>query len=156
MSVDNLPVNELKILNIFGTLCNFDNAYYDDTTNALTTQSQAAAYFQRNVDVGGNLRMGVETIVTDSITGVISYTDSGENILVKKNGVTYILTPTILSYLSTITSNVQTQINNFVTGQSNDINSQTMKFYNAINTGGNSGIISIGNFTVPDYTGSIK
>ena len=54
-------------------------------------------------------------------------------------------------------SNVQTQITNLTgtVGQLNDTNSQVMKFYNAINTGGNYGtIISIGNFTVPDYTGS--
>jgi hypothetical protein len=47
--------------------------------------------------------------------GVTSYTDTSGNIKVSLNGVTYTITPTILKYLSTITSNVQTQINNITT-----------------------------------------
>jgi hypothetical protein len=116
MSVDNLPVNELKNLDVFGTFCNYDNSYYLDNSATLITAAYAGAFFQRNIDVGGNLRLGVETSVTDAITGITTYTDTGGNILCKKNGVLYSISPTILSYLSTISSNVQTQISNLVAG----------------------------------------
>jgi len=108
--VDDLQINELKSLNCFGVFSNLDNAYYDDDDDELHIDTQAQAYFQRNIDVGGSLRLGVETSV--KIDGVTTYTNSGGNILVKINGVTYTITPTILSYISTISDNIQTQINN--------------------------------------------
>ena len=108
--VDDLPINELKSLNCFGVFSNLDNAYIDDDDNELHTDTQAQAYFQRNVDIGGSLRLGIEVATTDAVTGVTTYTDTGGNILVKINGITYTLTPQILKYLSTITSDYATTI----------------------------------------------
>ena len=82
--VDDLQINELKSLNCFGVFSNLDNAYYDDDDDELHIDTQAQAYFQRNVDVGGSLRLGVETSVTDADTGIVTYTNSGGSILVKK------------------------------------------------------------------------
>ena len=82
--VDNLPINELKSLTCFGIFSNFDNAYYDDDDNELHIDTQAAAYFQRNVDVGGSIRLGIEVATTNAETGVTTYTDTGGNLLVKK------------------------------------------------------------------------
>ena len=143
-----LTYNNFKSTTIKGS---FNNLDYPDGSII------ASANFQRNVDIKGNLNLGNETSTTNATTNITTYTDTGGNILFKINGITYTITPTILSYLSTLNSNVQTQITNLTgtVGQLNDTNSQVMKFYNAINTGWNYGtIISIGNFTVPDYTGS--
>jgi len=109
--VDDLQINELKSLNCFGVFSNLDNAYYDDDDNELHTDTQAQAYFQRNVDVGGNLRLGIEKSTTTN--GVTTYTDTGGNILVKIEGVTYTITPTILKYLSTITNDYATTIQGY-------------------------------------------
>jgi len=110
--VDDLPINELKSLNCFGVFSNLDNAYIDDDDDELHTDTLAQAYFQRNVDIGGSLRLGIETSTTTS--GVTTYTNTGGNILVKINNVSYTLTPTILSYLKNISSDIQTQVNNII------------------------------------------
>jgi hypothetical protein len=75
--------------------------------------NQANAKFKRNVLVGGDLTLGLETSTTTN--GLTTYTNTGGNILVKKNGITYVLTPTILSHLSTINDNIQDQIDNITT-----------------------------------------
>ena len=75
--------------------------------------NQANAKFKRNVLIGNDLTLGLETSTTTN--GVTTYTNTGGNILVKQNGITYTLTPTILSYLSTISENIQDQIENITT-----------------------------------------
>ena len=113
--VDELEINELKSLNCFGVFSNLDNAYYDDDDDDLHTDTQAQAYFQRNVDVGGSLRLGVETSVTDADTEEVTYTNLGGEILVRIEGATYILTPQKIAYLTSITSDIQDQLASYVT-----------------------------------------
>jgi hypothetical protein len=90
---------------VFGNFVNCDDIK--------TGGNQANAKFKRNVLIGGDLTLGLETSITTN--GVTAYTDTGGNIIVKKNGITYTLTPTILSYLSTINDNIQDQIDNITT-----------------------------------------
>jgi len=87
---------------VFGNFVNCDDIK--------TGGNQANAKFKRNVLIGGDLTLGLETSTTTS--GVTTYTDTGGNILVKINGITYTLTPTKIKHLSTISSDIQTQINN--------------------------------------------
>jgi hypothetical protein len=100
-----LTYNNFKSTTIKGS---FNNLDYPDGS------IQASANFQRNVDIKGNINLGNETSTTDATTNVTTYTDTGGNILVKINGITYTITPTILSYLNTLNSNVQTQITNII------------------------------------------
>jgi hypothetical protein len=90
---------------VFGNFVNCDDIK--------TGGNQANAKFKRNVLIGGDLTLGLETSTTTN--GVTAYTDTGGNIIVKKNGITYTLTPTILSHLSTISSNIQDQIDDITT-----------------------------------------
>ena len=64
----------------------------------------ASGNFQRDLNVGNNLSLGLE-ISSTGASGVITYTDTGGNISFKLSGVTYTLTPTILKYLSTLNLN---------------------------------------------------
>jgi len=88
---------------VFGTFTNCD---------VVAGGTQANAKFKRNVLIGGDLTLGLETSTTTN--GVTTYTDISGNIKFKINGVSYTITPTILSYLTTINSNIQTQINNII------------------------------------------
>jgi len=90
---------------VFGSFVNCDVVSPDGAL--------ANARFKRNVIIGNDLYLGLEKSTTTN--GVTAYTDTGGNIIVKKNGITYTLTPTILSHLSTISSNIQDQINNITT-----------------------------------------
>ena len=96
--------NKLKSTTIYG---NFNNLDYPDNS------IQASANFQRNLNIGGNLNLGTETSTTDPNTHITTYTDTGGNITFKINNVTYTITPTILSYLININSDLSTKFNNY-------------------------------------------
>jgi hypothetical protein len=84
---------------VFGSFVNCD---------IVSGGTQASAKFKRNVLVGGDLTLGLETSTTEN--GITTYENTGGNIIVKINGFTYTITPTILSYLSTLTSDIPTTI----------------------------------------------
>lgn len=101
-------LNKFATMQAFGTFRNSDATLSPTSLLAsiITGNSLIAnAIFDRNVQISGNLNMGIET----NNEGV--YTRSGGNITCQVNGVTYSLTPAIISYLSTLTSNAQTQFN---------------------------------------------
>ena len=74
---------------VFGTFTNCD---------VVGGGTPANAKFKRNVLVGGDIILGLETSTTTN--GVTTYTDISGNIKFKINGVSYTITPTILSYLN--------------------------------------------------------
>ena len=84
---------------VFGNFINCDDIK--------TGGNQANAKFKRNVLVGGDLTLGLESSTTTN--GVTSYTDTSGSILVRLNGIVYSLTPQKLKYLSTISSDIQYQ-----------------------------------------------
>jgi hypothetical protein len=155
---------------VFGNFVNCDDIK--------TGGNQANAKFKRNVLIGNDLTLGLETSTTTN--GVTAYTDTGGNIIVKKEGITYTLTPTILSHLSTISSNIQDQINDITIPATPDLSFYALKDsptftgtmtltngdflisnggvlnsgnYNLKDIGGNAGVISVGTFTSPSFLG---
>ena len=103
-----MSTNKFASMQVGGTFRNSDITLSPTSwlASLITGNSLLAnAIFDRNVQISGNLNMGVET----NNNGV--YTLSGGNITCQVNGVTYSLTPAIISYLSTLTSNAQTQFN---------------------------------------------
>ena len=97
--------NKFKSTTIYG---NFNNIDYLDNS------IQASGNFQRNLNVGGNLNLGTETSTTDPNTLITTYSDTGGNITFKLNNVTYTITPTILSYLINLNSDLITKFNNYI------------------------------------------
>jgi len=97
-----LSNNEFKSTSIFGAFRNVDNTIGD---------INASSYIQRNLEVDGYIIPN----------GGIQF-----NIVNGETLTTYTLTPEILSYLSTLTSNVQTQITN----NTNDIATITTDIQN--------------------------
>ena len=87
---------------MFGNFINCDDIKTGGNT--------ANAKFKRDVIVGGNLNLGRE--LSSTTDGVTTYTNSGGSILVKINGVTYILSPQKVAYLTSITSDIQDQLDN--------------------------------------------
>ena len=90
--------NKLRSTWIYGNLVNLDNS---------TKTVLAEAGFQRNVTIGGNLILGLETL--DANGNAI---DSGGNIEFKLNKIPYSIPLTTLSYLKNVSSDIQQQITN--------------------------------------------
>jgi hypothetical protein len=87
-----ITTNQFKSTKIGGELTVQDNG----GVNAKFTNARDRCLY-------GDLYIGNETATT-------TFTDTGGSIIFKLNGVTYAITTTILSYLSTLTSNVQAQL----------------------------------------------
>ena len=92
--------NKLRSTFVYGNLANLDTS---------TKSILAAAAFQRNVTIGGNLILGTETI--DPSGNAI---DSSSNIQFTLNKTLYNIPLKTLSYISNLSSDCQQQINNIV------------------------------------------
>jgi len=136
-----LSSNEFKTTTINGTLSVID--YSVGPITALFTNNG-------NSNLLGNVYLGKETGTTGS------FVDSGGSIIFKINGITYTLTPLLLSYLTTLSSNAQTQITNINTTLTTHTTALTNISYNTTSlitfiTGSSVSISPVGNinFGVP-------
>ena len=111
-----LSSNEFKTTTINGTLSVID--YSVGPITALFTNNG-------NSNLLGNVYLGKETGSSGS------YVDSGGSIIFKINGITYTLTPLLLSYLSTLSSNAQTQFSNINTTLTTHTTALTNITYNS-------------------------
>jgi len=96
----------------------FRNSDYADGTML------ADAVFDRNITLKGDLHFGDEQTITDEEGNILSYTNSGGNIIIRINNNEYTLTPSNLIQLvnSLVTqSNFNTEVNN-LTNSINNIN----------------------------------
>jgi hypothetical protein len=78
---------------------------------------QASATYDRDINVKNDVWIGNETSTTDSVTGIITYSQTGENIKFKLNDITYTITKQqLMQLLNTLAteSYVQTQVANLV------------------------------------------
>jgi len=126
-----LTANKLRSTTVYGSFTNQDNS---------TGTIQAAAVFQRDVSVGGNLILGVETV--DSFGNVI---DSNGSIKARVNRQLIEITPRNLSYISNLTSDCQKQLNYL-----NSNIAATSNFSNGITVGATGSFVNIG------FTGNIN
>ena len=97
--------NKLCSTWIYGNLVNLDNS---------TKSVLAGAGFQRDVNIGGNLIMGTESI--DASGNAI---DSDSNIKFTLNKVPFTIPLNKLSFLKNVSSDLQTQINNISASSGN-------------------------------------
>ena len=101
--------NKLRSTNVYGS---FNN--YDTSTGSIL----ASASFQRNVLIGNDLTLGLESL--DASNNAI---DTGGNIKFLLNKIPYSIPLRILSYLVNVSSDIQQQINNFSTSNGGNISS---------------------------------
>jgi hypothetical protein len=90
--------NKLRSTNVYGTFGNFDTS-----SGSILANGQ----FQRNLFVGGDLTLGLETL--DASNNAI---DTGGNIKFTLNKIPYSIPLRILSYIQNVSSDIQAQINN--------------------------------------------
>jgi len=122
----------------------YGNFYVCDDISK-TGGNKADARFKRNVLIGGDLTLGLETSTTTG--GVTTYTDTSGSILFKLNGISYTITLTKLKYLSTITSDYATTISNITTNLSSNYitnSSLSTTLSNYVTTNSLNGNYSIG------------
>ena len=111
-----MSYNKFSAIKIGGSNVNTIPSTFNGTTLNTSLEVTGQVMNYGNTYSQGTLYLGNETSVYDSETLITTYTDTGGNIVVKLLGVTYTITPQILSYLSTLSSNVQTQINSITGG----------------------------------------
>lgn len=111
-----MSYNKFSAIKIGGSNVNTIPSTFNGTTLNTSLEVTGQVMNYGNTYSQGTLYLGNETSVYDSGTLITTYTDTGGNIVVKLLGVTYTITPQILSYLSTLSSNVQTQINSITGG----------------------------------------
>ena len=108
-------------LNKFGSSVikgNFANDDYIDASGSVVTE--AYGEFKRNVAIQGDLILGNETYTTvntyddsGNVTGSeIVYTTSGGNITFMLKGVNYVITPSMLKNVTTLTDDISNSLSN--------------------------------------------
>ena len=110
--------NKLRSTFIYGNLGVFDKSDGSILANAA---------FQRNVLIGNDLTLGLETL--DASGNLI---DTGGNINFLLNKIPYSISLRVLSYLADVSSNIQAQINNISASAGNISNVGYLPYTNLI------------------------
>ena len=108
-----MSFNKFSSIKIGGTDINTITDTYNNTNIISSLNCLGNSIIKGDLINTKDLYLGDEQIITTIIDTIpnYTYTNTGGNIIFKINNITYTLTPLILSYLSSISSNIQTQIN---------------------------------------------
>ena len=134
-------------INKLGSTVIKGNFFNDDAVDSSgNIVSLASSQFKRDVYVNGDLLLGKETATPTEYTdangntiNTIVYSTTGGNLTVNLQGQTFMVTPTIIKYLSTLSDDITTLLNskrdvadtNFDTLTLNNVNVATQNYVNS-------------------------